>query len=122
MVTKIGISKSIDILSLSHFLFWLFIGLLLPNKYILVIIVSILWEIFEFCLVYFNPLYIFVKKYWFVPEKYWNETLTNKILDIIVNLCGYTLGGYILLYKEKKTEKDKNEKENEKEREREGEA
>ena len=88
----------IDILTLSHFLFWLVAGYVFPNKYMYVVIIGLLWELFEYMIVKVDVLYKLVKKYWFVPERYWNETIYNKIIDMIVNLLGYSLGCLLVKY------------------------
>ncbi len=61
-------------------------------KYILVLIISIIWEIFEYLISYNKKLNILTKKYWFVPERYWNEKKNNKIFDIMINFLGYYVG------------------------------
>jgi len=94
---RIPISENIDYSHISHFLFYLFLGFYYPNKYYIALILSILWEIFESIIVYNDILYYLTKKYWVVPEKYWNENMFNKILDIILNLFGYYLGTMIKL-------------------------
>jgi hypothetical protein len=73
----------------------MFIGFLIPNKYALVLVLSILWELFERLLVNVPVLYKLTKTYWFVPETYWNEQPFNRLLDIGINLVGYTLGSYL---------------------------
>jgi glycopeptide antibiotics resistance protein len=35
------------------------------------------------------------KTYWFIPEPIWNETIKNKIIDMIVNILGYAIGTII---------------------------
>ena len=92
----------IDILSLIHFLLWLAFGYIFPNKYLIVILLSILWELFEYMIVKVDVLYNLTKKYWFVPEKYWNEPIYNKIVDMIFNILGYSVGCYIFYYTNKK--------------------
>ena len=89
MITK---SADIDIFHLNHFILYFIIGLYYPNKYIIIIIISLVWEIFEYILSTNKTLYYIAKKYWIFPEKYWNENIYNKIIDIIINLCGYYVG------------------------------
>ena len=90
-----GKSASIDILTLSHILMWLCIGLIIQKQYKYVILLSIVWELFEYAICNIDIIYSFTKQYWIIPEKYWNETLENKIIDLIANLFGYSLGCYI---------------------------
>jgi len=87
-----GISQNLDIMTINHFIIWLIIGYLFPNRYILVFILSITWEILERLVVISQPLYKIFKKYWFVPEIYWNENPINSIIDICVNMLGYWVG------------------------------
>ena len=90
-------NKPIDILTLIHLLQWIIIGYFFPNHYLIALLLGILWELFEYyMLVRVNILYIFTKKYWFVPEKYWNEKIYNKIIDLIVNMIGYYIGSQLL--------------------------
>ena len=90
-------NKPIDILSLSHLITWVVIGYFLPNYYLYALLVGILWELFEYMIVKVDVLYNLTKKYWFVPEKYWNEKIYNKILDLIINMIGYYIGSHLLL-------------------------
>jgi hypothetical protein len=83
---------------INHFLIYVVFGIIMPNRYILIVFISILWEIFETTLVHNNSLYEITKKYWFVEEKYWNEINNNKILDLIINLFGYFVGSTIRSY------------------------
>tara|TARA_B100000029_G_C17228156_1_gene834339 strand:- start:21 stop:284 length:264 start_codon:yes stop_codon:yes gene_type:complete len=86
----------IDILSLNHFVFFVAVGVFIKNKYQLVLIVGILWEIFETMITSIPFTRNLVIKYWFVPQKYWDEHLDNKIMDIIINLFGYHIGNIYL--------------------------
>ena len=88
-------NKPIDFLSLIHLLIWIIIGYFIPNYYLIALLLGILWELFEYMLVKVNILYVLTKKYWFVPEKYWNERIYNKIIDIIINMIGYYIGSHL---------------------------
>ncbi len=92
---KKGISTSIDLSSLAHFILWLIIGYFFPNNYLLAFILSILWELFEILIVNVDVLYNLTKKYWPIPERYWNEKITNSLLDICFNMLGYYVGSSI---------------------------
>lgn len=88
-------STTFDIFTINHLILWTVIGYLYPNKYYLALFLGILWELFERYVVYNKKLYYFVKKYWPVPEKYWNEINKNSIVDIFVNMIGYYIGSNI---------------------------
>ena len=90
-------NKPIDIMTLTHLIIWITIGYFFPNHYLYALLLSILWELFEYMIVRVNIFYVLVKKYWFVPEKYWNEKKYNTIIDIIVNMIGYHIGSRLLL-------------------------
>ncbi len=77
---------------------YILLGILIPNRYILIIIISLLWEVLEATIVHYKILYEFKKKYWFIEEKYWNEININKFIDLVVNLFGYFLGSRIRLH------------------------
>jgi hypothetical protein len=62
------------------------------------LLLTILWEILEQIVVENDKLYYLTKKYWIVPEKYWNERIENIFFDVIANMCGYYFGS---LYKSK---------------------
>jgi hypothetical protein len=87
--------KTVDLFTLNHILLWIFIGYLYPNHYYLAFFLGILWELFERFVVYEKNLYRLVKTYWPVPERYWNETDKNSLLDIGVNMVGYYIGSNI---------------------------
>jgi hypothetical protein len=93
-VTEKGV-KTIDLFTLNHILLWIFIGYVYPNKYYLALFLGILWKLFERFIVYEKTLYRIVKTYWPVPERYWNETDKNSLLDIGVNMVGYYIGSNI---------------------------
>jgi len=87
--------KNIDILSLFHFIIYLFIGYFIKNKYFLALFLGVLWEIFEKILVS-NPYtrYLLIE-YWFIPIDYIDDTFEHSITDIIINMIGYTIGSNI---------------------------
>jgi hypothetical protein len=89
-------NKPIDILTIIHLLIWIIIGYFFPNYYLIALLLGILWELFEYMLVRVNILYVLTKNYWFVPEKYWNEEIYNKFIDIIINMIGYYIGSQLL--------------------------
>ena len=97
-MNNMNMNKPIDILSLIHLIIWIVIGSCFPNYYLYALLFSILFELFEYMLVKVNIFYVLMKKYWFIPEKYWNEAIYNKIIDIIINMIGYCIGSYISSY------------------------
>jgi hypothetical protein len=88
-------SEYINLFTFVHFILWFIIGLLYPNKYGLVIILSFLWEFIEWESAQHPMVHSLLKKYWFVPEKYWNEEIGNKITDILSNVAGYYFASII---------------------------
>ena len=90
-------TTTIDILSLNHFLIYFSFGLFFKNQYKLIILLSILWEIFEYIISHIDYTRNFLIKYWFVPEKYWNEPLYNKLYDILINMLGYIIGNIMFI-------------------------
>lgn len=81
----------VNVFTLVHFLLWFMIGILFPNRLGLAIVLSVLWEFVEGYVVQHPILYQLMRQYWFIPEKYWNEGIGNKITDIIANLAGYSI-------------------------------
>ena len=90
-------TTTIDILSLNHFLIYFTLGLFFKNQYKLILLLSLLWEMFEYIISHIDYTREFLINYWFVPEKYWNEPLNNKIVDIIINILGYIIGNFMFI-------------------------
>lgn len=104
------VSTDMDVNSINHLFLWVIFGMLIPNKWFLAILVMILWEIWEYIIVYNPTLYYLVKTYWPIPEKYWNENVMNKITDIGMNTLGYVIGSKLnslILCKKDKNKKKK---------------
>ena len=84
--------KHINILSLFHFLIYLVIGIYIKNNYLLILFLSIIWELFE----YFISRNIYIRnsilRIWPIPLKYWHDTRIHSVVDIIFNLLGYYIG------------------------------
>ena len=94
---RLPVSEDVDPNHITHFLLWIVLGILLPNKWDIAIFIMILWELFEYIIVYVEPLYSLTKSYWVIPETLWNETIKNKIIDMIVNILGYAIGTILRL-------------------------
>jgi hypothetical protein len=92
------ISQTFDINHFNHLFLYIIFGIIFFKKYLLAFIISILWAYFEILIIRIKPLYNLTKKYWIVPEKYWNETHINKLIDIIINMIGFFIGSLIRLY------------------------
>jgi hypothetical protein len=88
-------SKNVDLLTIVHFVQWFIIGIIFPKRYVLAFILGIIWEIFEIFIVENKTMYNFVKNNWFISENYWNETMTNKGIDLVMNMLGYIIGSNI---------------------------
>ena len=52
---------------------------------------------FEYIISHIDYTREFLINYWFVPEKYWNEPLHNKLYDIIINMLGYIIGNFMFI-------------------------
>jgi hypothetical protein len=88
-------NHNLDILSIFHFFSYLCFGYFVKHKYILVFIISILWELFEKILVS-NPYTLYLlKQYWFIPIEYIDDTFEHSLTDIMINMIGYTIGSNI---------------------------
>ena len=90
-------TTTIDILSLNHFLIYFSLGLFFKNQYKLIVILSLVWEIFEYIISHIDYTRQFLINNWFIPEKYWNEPLHNKIVDVIINMIGYVIGNLMYI-------------------------
>ena len=89
-------NKPIDLLSLLHFINFFIFGLFYKKKYKLAFILGIIWEIFEYGIVNYPQTRHYIKKYWPIPQKYWDEThMLNPVLDIFFNMLGYYLANLL---------------------------
>ena len=53
-------NKPIDMMTLSHLLMWITFGYCFPNYYLYALLLSILWELFEYMLVRVNIFYVLI--------------------------------------------------------------
>tara|TARA_B100001287_G_scaffold276424_1_gene287197 strand:- start:1995 stop:2291 length:297 start_codon:yes stop_codon:yes gene_type:complete len=83
-----------DLASVVHFFGWFVIGIFVKRKYILVFILGLLWELFEYYVTRENETTIkLLEKYWPVPKRLYEErNIMNKVMDMILNMSGYYLG------------------------------
>jgi len=65
-----------------HMLLYVIIGLLMPNYYLFIIIISILWELFE----HISFKYILHRC---------DTILCGRVEDIFLNIVGYIIGSYL---------------------------
>ncbi len=78
--------KIFTLYTITHFLIYFIIALYYPNKWIIIIIISIVWEILEILL------NIGYDKILHFGSNYWDEVPMNKVVDVIFNLLGYGAG------------------------------
>lgn len=82
----------LDLMSINHFALYFGFGAMFPGQYTLAFAMSLLWEVFETVLVKNPVLHDLVTRYWIVPERYWNESMQNKVSDVCLNMIGYHVG------------------------------
>jgi len=88
-------NHNFDILSIIHFILYFLLGLYYKNNYLFVLVIGIVWELFEKVLVS-NPYSRYIlKEYWFIPIEYIDDTFDHSIIDIIMNMIGYYIGSNI---------------------------
>jgi hypothetical protein len=92
------VSTTSDSFSIVHFFLWFLFGTLIPGKYFLALILSIGFELLETFIIRQPNLRELFDRYWPIPQRYWNETIYNKILDIILNMTGYIMGSLFAFY------------------------
>jgi hypothetical protein len=73
-----------DIWHYSHIILYMLIGLLYPNDYLFVLIISIIWEVYEH----------FMFKY-LIKKSECNDLNCLRIEDVLLNLLGYFIGSNI---------------------------
>ena len=104
-----------DILSLYHFLIYFVLAFYIKDNYLLITILGISWEIFEYTITNVPLTRDFMIKYWPIPHRYWPETAKNnvqktdtgliipwftetiplRIEDLFFNTLGYLCGIYV---------------------------
>lgn len=72
-----------DVWHMSHVIFWLLIGLLVPGQYNIALLISISWELIEHVM--------------FKIMKFCNNPFCGRLEDIFLNMLGYTIGSLIVL-------------------------
>jgi len=93
-------SCPIDLMSISHLVWYMILGIFVKEQYMLAIILSILWEIGEYYVVNHPTTRRLLKLYWPIPQKYWDERhRLNPVFDILFNMVGYYMGNKIVLDK-----------------------
>ena len=80
-VNGIFFNSCVDYWHLLHIVLYILIGLLYPNDYILILIISIIWELYEH----------FMFKY-LIKKSNCNEFSCLRIEDVFLNLFGYFIG------------------------------
>ena len=85
----------IDLWSVDHFIFFTFLGYFFPETFWSSLFIGILWEIIEYIIANNEFTRRILLNYWIIPEKYWNETIQNKLVDLCVNMIGYHIGNLI---------------------------
>lgn len=83
-------------MSLSHFTTFMIFGIFIKNQNFLMLILGFMWEFLEIIVVNTAFTRNLLRKYWFVPERYWDESIENKYTDLIINIIGYHVGNVYL--------------------------
>ena len=69
--------------SIVHILLYILIALFIPNNWWFAIIISIIWEIYEYIMSQMSS------------NDFYDEVIINRIFDVIFNLLGYYIGSVI---------------------------
>ena len=88
--------ENIDILSLSHFIIYLIIGIYYKNNYTIIVIISLLWEQFEYIISRNVSIRTTIVKIWPIPSSMWYDSKEHSLIDIFINLIGYHIGNKYL--------------------------
>lgn len=83
-INGILFNSCVDYWHLLHIILYILIGLLYPNNYILILFISIIWELYEH----------FMFKY-LIKKSNCTEISCLRIEDIFLNLLGYYIGSNI---------------------------
>lgn len=88
--------ENIDILSFFHFLIYLVIGKYFKNNYLIIIILSLAWEQFEYIISRNDFIRKKIESIWPIPSNMWYDTKKHSLIDIFFNLLGYFIGNNYL--------------------------
>ena len=81
----------IDFLSFIHFIGYLFIGIFIKDKYVLVFTIGVIWEIVEYIMVNNHHIKKLILEYYPIRIEKWEDKY-NKMLDLLFNMTGYYIG------------------------------
>ena len=70
---------ALSVWSIGHFVIWAFVGRFLSKDWTLFLLASTSWEVIER----------------FIPMEFARETLDNILMDIVVNILGFSFGLYM---------------------------
>ena len=89
-----GYNKLIDYLSIINFFVYYLFGIIVKRKYLLALLLGIVWEILEYIITKNSITRHLLIKYWPVPKQIWDEDAfnINRVSDIIFNMLGYHFG------------------------------
>lgn len=88
-------SAVLDAMHVSHFVIHFVIGLVLPDHWVLILTLDVLWEGLQAIIVQVPRLRTFTEQHWPIPIRYWNEGVPNKMIDLVCNVLGYAAGGAV---------------------------
>jgi hypothetical protein len=88
-------SRDLDLVHFWGFCLWFLIGLFYPDRYLEVLTFNVGWEVFERLTLQFEVLNDVKRKYWILPEDYWNESELNQYADVILRMMAYVAGSKI---------------------------
>ena len=93
-------NQILDFASVTRFLGWFIVGMFIKRKFHLVFILVLLWELFEYFVSQNETTRELLIKYLPVPQRIWEEkNIMNKVMDMILNLSGYSLGNLFSIHK-----------------------
>ena len=81
----------IDFLSFVHVITYLILGIFVKDKYVLVFIIGVIWEIVEYMMVNNEYIRKLIIEYYPIRIEKWEDKY-NKIFDLIFNMIGYYIG------------------------------
>ena len=81
--------------SITHLLFYFFIGFLYPNTFIISMVMGLIWELIETYIGYYKPEYIRGYGFCKLTGNKYKVWWYGKWSDIIINITGFLLGSYM---------------------------
>lgn len=90
------LTNNLDILSIFHFIIYLILGIYYKGNYSVILLISLLWEQFEYIISRNSFIRNKIEEFWPIPSNLWYDSNIHSLTDISINLIGYHIGNKYL--------------------------